>query len=112
LDSERGLSEIEASRFCLQVPFNQPLPALDLITRFVLNETFMDYKLPKFEARDSNVVSQLERTVHVHSTSTSFAPLHPMAVFLSLLGAFAVGYWVSSIRRKSDSYQRLSNVDV
>jgi hypothetical protein len=36
-----------------------------------------------------------------------------MAVFFSLLGAFAVGYWFSAAcRKKSDNYQRLSNIEV
>jgi hypothetical protein len=96
-----------------QVPFNQPLPALDLIKRFVLNETFMDYTLPKFESKEGKVGSRHDKAVSVRSTSTTFSPLHPMAVFFSLLGAFAVGYWFSSMcRKKSDNYQRLSNIEV
>lgn len=97
----QGLAFVVVYNSGHMVPFNQPLPALDLITRFVLNETFMDYILPSFEVKQPPVVTVLESSVH------SFQPVHPLMVFLSLLTAFGCGYWVSTCCKRKSDYQRI-----
>ena len=96
------------------VPFNQDEIALELVTRFLGNVSFLDKPLPKFH------IHQLHppESVHVQDTDIHINPYHPSyhfirdaigASFCMLLG-FVAGYF--ALRRSSKGrnlYQVIPN---
>lgn len=58
------------------VPFNQPRNALDLITRFLKGESFLDYQLPSFDyGRNASLPTSSEKARYVNERQRTI--LHP-----------------------------------
>jgi hypothetical protein len=101
------------------VPFNVPVPALDLITRFLQNRSFKDYPLPSYkssktgtkEATKSSGAGKVEKLGD--DSSTKPAPSRFWSGVTTLFVAFAsfaVGFYASNyMRNKREGYEELSN---
>jgi len=78
------------------VPYNQPLNALDLITRFLKNESFSDYELPSFHFSQSES-SPVPQTGNGKSRG-----------FWTVIIAFVAGLGVAYIwQKKRNDYRRI-----
>lgn len=87
------------------VPYNVPVPALDLINRLVDNLSFGDNILPKIEFSEEN--PELESVVldsEHHLNIKAYA-----SIFLIALSCFIIGVFVGSFRKDSQ-YQRIPDV--
>ena len=88
------------------VPYNVPIPALDMITRFVNDESFHDIELPYFEPRGSKSSSTSsssqcqEQMEHSNSTHSRH---HILILCVMAVVCFGCGFLASSFfngRRK------------
>jgi hypothetical protein len=87
------------------VPYNQPVNALDLITRVLKNENFADHKLPSFDFGYTAATTKTTDDARV-DTVAPYAKgeyrqyrlwlLLPIVAF----GSFAIGFVTSSLWRK------------
>lgn len=87
------------------VPFNQPVPALDLVTRFLRGESFMDHDLPTFDSipgssRKSIAAAGKERN-----------GWRSASVVVMIAASFALGYFASSYRRNRNGYERVVELE-
>jgi hypothetical protein len=94
------------------VPHNVPVPALDLITRFVTGTPFLDIELPSFAAPSllSSVSSSSEVIKENNSRHDQYVfsavSLAVVAVVCFLAGMFVA----SSLRKNKHDYQRVGDV--
>jgi hypothetical protein len=94
------------------VPYNQPVNALDLITRVLKNENFADYKLPSFDFGYTAATTKTTVDARVEKALDPFAKggyrqyrLWLLLPFVAL-ASFAIGFLASSLRRKHQ-YSRI-----
>lgn len=85
------------------VPFNQPLAALDLVTRFTLGKSFADYKLPSFEFAGQEKYMPFTGKSGDFDVSHDHHGGHWLSTILMIVAAFAGGYVFSSWHRKRRS---------
>jgi carboxypeptidase C (cathepsin A) len=94
------------------VPTNQPAAALDLITRFLSNQSFMDYELPSWNIPQQPVslAKSAQEELHVLALNGGLTSV-TLAVFVTaLLMAFGAGFLLSSRRsRKKSDYTPIGN---
>ena len=110
------------------VPYNQPAHALDLIVRFLKNQSFADYPLPSFEPTwrtDQPRSSSKSRSKSAHHSTISLSPNSSSSCLEEKKGqllnvgtwllvataviAFAAGYYMSWTVRKTQQYTRIGN---
>jgi len=96
------------------VPFNQPLAALDLVTRFTLGKSFADYELPSFEFAGQEKYLDSQGKARV-ATDSSRGAWHFLSIVFLVIASFVGGYYVSSWQRRSgyvaiDGEQELEGV--
>jgi hypothetical protein len=88
------------------VPYNQPVNALDLITRVLKKENFADYKLPSFDFGYTAKTTNTTGDARVEKVLAPFAKGEYRQYRLWLLlpfvafGSFAIGFFASGLRRK------------
>jgi hypothetical protein len=88
------------------VPYNQPVNALDLITRVLKNENFADYKLPSFDFGYTATTTKTIDDARVEKVLAPFAKGEYRQYRLWLLlpfvafGSFAIGFVASGLWRK------------
>jgi len=92
------------------VPFNQPLAALDLVTRFTLGKTFADYELPSFEFPDEEkYFAEIEQDSSiVPAANHNRHGWHLVSMILVVLASFAGGYLVSNFQRRKSGYETIN----
>merc|ERR1712238_217461 len=84
------------------VPYNVPVPALDMITRLVDNLSFGDKILPKIEFTEENPESDSVALDSGHSWNVqAYVPMSLVA-----LSCFVIGVFVGSFR-KDLQYRRI-----
>jgi carboxypeptidase C (cathepsin A) len=98
--SHKGLDFLIVYNAGHLVPYNMPIPALDLITRFVTNESFSDIDLPSFTI--TATLPMLDRTQD-RSVASWFIIAAVAGVF------FFSGMLVSSYWHKRGDYQRVAD---
>lgn len=96
------------------VPFNVPAPALDLVTRFLLDKTFRDHDLPTFERPHA---SSLDRhsggvddddTAKAHRAARSFARFwHGASIFVLMLASFIGGMYYANKKGMRSGYDAI-----
>jgi hypothetical protein len=97
------------------VPYNQPVNALDLITRVLKNENFADYMLPSFDFGHTAATSKTTDDARVEKAHEPFAKeeyrQHRLWLLLPFvaLGSFAIGFVASSLKRKHQ-YSRVPDM--
>ena len=94
--SHKGLHFVVVYNSGHLVPYNVPIPALDLITRFVTNQTYLDIPLPSYEMPESTRVAQQR------SELFSGILLFTVAAVCFATGVLAALFW-----RKRNEYQRI-----
>jgi hypothetical protein len=104
--SHKGLGFVVVYNSGHMVPTNQPVAGLDLITRFMSNQSFLDYELPVFGIQRPLAMSAKKLALHASGLSAV-----TLTVFVTaLLAAFGAGFLMSS-RRKND-YRPIGNAVV
>jgi hypothetical protein len=95
------------------VPYNQPVPAFDLLERFLRHESFVDTELPRLSIKKDNTVAFSLAGNIVPSTMTSTSSISAMhrgseTVVVALM-AFLAGIVVSllMVRGSRRGYQRV-----
>lgn len=90
------------------VPFNVPLAALDLVTRFTVGKSFADYELPSFEFADQ------EKYLTGHPDRDVVPPIHHgrrgwhlLPTLLAVIASFVGGYMFSSRKRERPGYESI-----
>jgi hypothetical protein len=82
------------------VPYNQPENALDLLTRFLRNESFVDHVLPVYTADPLPRAAKREREIEkVIESYITWRDVLLYGVFL--FAGFVVGYLVSKDSRRN-----------
>jgi Serine carboxypeptidase len=95
------------------VPFNQPENALDLISRFIRNETFYDYPLPDFDFyhKTVNPGTSLANGMYPLTTMEDILQRpshHGLFLIFAVLVSFAAGVLTSSyLAGWRQGYQKL-----
>jgi carboxypeptidase C (cathepsin A) len=92
--SHKGLGFVVVYNSGHMVPTNQPVAGLDLITRFMSNQSFLDYELPSFDRPQS-----MKAVAKINTGGLSSVTWIVFAT--ALLAAFGAGFLMSS-RRKND----------
>jgi carboxypeptidase C (cathepsin A) len=88
------------------VPQNLPIPALDLITRFVMNEEFSDIELPSFTKPET--LPKPNRTQD-RSVASCLAIIAPVAGVFFVPGMLLMSsYW----HKRRGDYQRVADVEL
>jgi len=85
------------------VPFNQPLAALDLVTRFTIGKSFADYELPSFEFAGQEkylpsgkaMASYAQPPPSTRRESREHKAWHFMVIVIVVMLAFAAGNYMS-----------------
>ena len=104
------------------VPNNVPIAALDLITRFVQNETFQDIELPYYEPRNRSLppsfecpTNQEQYTMEEEQGSSNkiWTPFHSFLIVCVAIVCFFGGFLTSWFfgtggRRQRKGYTRIS----
>jgi Serine carboxypeptidase len=114
--SHNGLGFVIVYNSGHMVPTNQPAAGLDLITRFMNNQSFLDYELPVFEShRPASAIMSVQElhvalnaNASIKSSSGGLSSVTLTVFLTALLAAFASGFLMSS-RRKND-YRPIGNV--
>jgi hypothetical protein len=91
------------------VPYNQPVPAFDLVERFLRHETFIDKELPQLRFRSDKTVSFSLADNIVPSSSISVGQSGMESIGMVALIAFLAGI-VSTllfVRGSRHGYQRV-----
>ena len=101
--SHEGLDFVVVYNSGHLVPQNLPIPALDLITRFVTNEEFSDIRLPSFTKPES--LPKLDRIQD--RSKASWVIIAAVAVVFFLSGMLVSSYW-----HKWGDYQRVADVEL
>jgi hypothetical protein len=87
------------------VPYNVPIPALDLINRLVGNLSYGDFVLPKIEVSEKH--SEIDSAA-LDSENSWNIQVYALTVFIAI-SCFAMGVFVGS-SRKSSQYQKIPDV--
>lgn len=89
------------------VPYNVPVPALDLITRFVSDDKCLDIELPTYRSKEKssspNPVAQYQSTGYHHAIL-----LLTVAIVCFCRGMLASSWWRE---RERNGYDRFSNIE-
>jgi hypothetical protein len=99
--SYKGLDFVVVYNSGHLVPANVPVPALDLITRFVTDEPYGDIPLPSFEAPEVD----LKKATLVHEPG-----FHVLSISALAVVCFLCGFLAASYRNERKSYTRISDV--
>jgi hypothetical protein len=95
------------------VPYNQPVPAFDLLERFLRHESFIDNELPQLRVKQDKSVafSMADAIVPVGSSSMSAVHRGTESVTVVALIAFVAGIVVTLLfirgSRNARGYQRV-----
>jgi Serine carboxypeptidase len=96
------------------VPYNRPQLALDLITRYLGNRTYMDVPLPKFKARRyerAELVPVQSEDIDSFSDSTnSSTTLSLSTILIPLIFLFlgiCIGILATGLRHRKQGYEPL-----
>ena len=92
------------------VPFNQPLAALDLVTRFVQGKSFADHDLPSFEFADQDkYLAKTEKgTDSMNAGGSVDRPAWRwLWMVLIVVVSFIAGHLVSSNQRRKLGYDMI-----
>ena len=95
--SHKGLDFVVVYNSGHLVPYNVPIPALDLVTRFVTNGTFLDIPLPSFQMPENIGNSN-------HFPKSIYSNL--VLVIVAALG-FSAGLFVSRCRHRKTGYEQI-----
>lgn len=92
------------------LPNSNPKQALDLITRFVTDEPFLDIALPSFHDKAPASVSEAKSSTQHHKSGTPFNEPISHLLFVVVLAAvcFALGYLAATKQLVRKDYTRLS----
>jgi hypothetical protein len=82
-------------------PYNVPVQALDLITRFVNGKSFHDYDLPSFELHEK---TQAKRATRGRTARTDWFLVFLVAVGAFVSGVYATRHWND---RRQAEYERI-----
>jgi hypothetical protein len=89
------------------VPYNQPVHALDLVTRFLKNESFADHALPSFDSGFPSTTGKASAKMVVPSDEGQ-SKQHSLWPFtLVVLGSFAAGFVASTYYWRNRLYERV-----
>jgi hypothetical protein len=95
------------------VPYNQPVHALDLVTRFLQNKSFADHALPSFDfgypATDKAGDQKVPSAEEYLSLIASPAEEYPLLIALAALCCFAAGFAASTHYWRNRLYERVSS---
>ena len=96
------------------VPYNQPENALDLITRFIRNESFYDYPLPDFDFSHKTVnpgTSLANGMYPISSSPLKASPEthhhHGLWVFATIVISFVAGIFASAYWGSRTGYRQI-----
>lgn len=93
------------------VPYNQPAAAFDLLTRFLRNESFLDYDLPSFDFgyRDNKAsVTTDSQYADMSSSSTSWFVIATTLLLGLTLGWLASCLWFG--KRRFRGYREIDSL--
>ena len=95
------------------LPYNQPVHALDLVTRFLQNKSFSDHALPSFDfgypAADKVVEEKIASAEEYLSLIAAPAKEYTLLVVLAALCCFAAGFAASTHYWRNRLYERVSS---
>jgi hypothetical protein len=95
------------------VPYNQPLNALDLVTRFLQKKSFADHELPSFDFDYPTTGNTDEQNVpyaeEYLSVIASPAEQYTLLLALAVLCSFAAGFAASTHYWRNRLYERVSS---
>lgn len=86
------------------VPFNRPQLALELITRFLGNESFIDKPLPKYDIRTSS--SKKKDSYSKNNTGASTPSPHAIYSAVKMVTILAIGFLVGFYSARKLSKQK------
>jgi len=98
------------------VPFNVPVQALDLITRFLKNESFQDYPLPSFASdrtkRTDPKMTKVGDRKSAYQPHHRYGPWTGLAAIMTLAASFVAGYFAANWRSaRRQGYEEVSSHD-
>ena len=109
----QGLSFVVVYNSGHLVPFNVPEESLDLINRFLKNETFKDYALPSFAPKKGTKTKGLAAAAtdeypnrNPHHRSSGLVSV--LVAIVALVASFAAGYYASSQKHRG-GYEKISS---
>ena len=109
--SHKGLDFVVVYNSGHLVPYNQPENALDLITRWIKNESFSDIPLPSFDFyhKTKNPGTSLANGMYGLQSKENKpeAAHHGLWVFLTILASFVAGFCASAFWSSKHGYQKL-----
>ena len=118
-----GLSFVVVYNSGHLVPYNQPRAGLDLITRFLTNETFMDFELPSFDFNLSRRHQREPAPVAMYAPPPPPPPpnasspvesvwgevWHSLSIMLIVLLSFGAGFWTSARNNRRKDYEPITD---
>ena len=104
--SYKGLDFVVVYNSGHLVPNNQPIPALDLITRFVTNDKYLDIELPSFHSAAKGVKHGQSR-VHRHVHGGHRLRMVVIAFVFFCFGVVSTSF----LKNRKHQYSRISDTE-